>query len=618
MAYTKVWPEGWKDNEEGGTYINAAGLNHMEEGIAAAHEFMARTDNPHSVTKGQIGLDNVPNVTTNDQAPTYTASGTLAALVSGEKLSAVFGKLAKAVTELIAHLADNIQHITAAERTMWNGKAEKDLATTSSNGLMSASDKTKLDTLSALSPYMELYKTASGNPVSFSDGSAFPVRTLRVTMPPAQSGSGTPYGPGRGKNLCDLSAAVAGPYSTATYDAESQTLHLVSDEPYQYLVAHIRVSLKANTTYTFSAYATVVSGQARIGIRPMNTGTLLVASVPVDGNGWRSTTYTPSEDTEVRLALFCTWSTVGDGDVTYSQIQLEESSTRTAYAPYANLRPITGRESVSVTQSGSRNLFYVDGSSVVRGDGVTPVAGYVTIYLREDGLYSIAAPEAISYDCFSRTRTTLLAGTYTLSRTLSGHGNLIVRVRRVSDRKILAQCNSDGQTATFSLDESTEVCCEFSFPANTTQEYTGWVQLERGSLAGDFVPWRGCQIHTVSFDSAGTVYGGTLDVTAGQLIVTWGNIASYAGETLPGTWLSDRDVYSPGATPTEGAQVVYELAEPVTYQLTAVEIATLLGENHIATDAGSVEVTYRADAALAYQKLESNLTNAILSLGAGI
>ena len=35
-AYQKVWPEGWKDNEDGGTYIDAAGLNHMEDGIAAA------------------------------------------------------------------------------------------------------------------------------------------------------------------------------------------------------------------------------------------------------------------------------------------------------------------------------------------------------------------------------------------------------------------------------------------------------------------------------------------------------------------------------------------------------------------------------------------------------
>ena len=66
---------------------------------------MSNKSNPHTVTKEQIGLGNVPNVTTNDQTPTYTESSTLANLTSGEKLSAAFGKLKKAVTDLIAHVS---------------------------------------------------------------------------------------------------------------------------------------------------------------------------------------------------------------------------------------------------------------------------------------------------------------------------------------------------------------------------------------------------------------------------------------------------------------------------------------------------------------------------------
>ena len=60
--------------------------------------------NPHKVTKEQVGLGSVPNVATNDQTPTYTMAGTLTALVSGERLSAAFGKLARAVSSLISHL----------------------------------------------------------------------------------------------------------------------------------------------------------------------------------------------------------------------------------------------------------------------------------------------------------------------------------------------------------------------------------------------------------------------------------------------------------------------------------------------------------------------------------
>ena len=82
-------------------------------------------DNPHAVTKSQVGLGNVPNVTTNDQTPTYTEAADNAELKSGEKLSTAFGKIAKTVKSLIAHLADKVTHITSGERTAWNGKADK-------------------------------------------------------------------------------------------------------------------------------------------------------------------------------------------------------------------------------------------------------------------------------------------------------------------------------------------------------------------------------------------------------------------------------------------------------------------------------------------------------------
>lgn len=64
------------------------------------------TSNPHSVTKAQVGLGNVPNVATNDQTPTYTEASTLTALTSGEKLSVAMGNIAKAVSSLISHLAN--------------------------------------------------------------------------------------------------------------------------------------------------------------------------------------------------------------------------------------------------------------------------------------------------------------------------------------------------------------------------------------------------------------------------------------------------------------------------------------------------------------------------------
>lgn len=51
--------------------------------------------------------------------------------------------------ELNDHIADTTAHITAAERTAWNAKAETDTATSTANGLMSAADKKKLDGIAA-------------------------------------------------------------------------------------------------------------------------------------------------------------------------------------------------------------------------------------------------------------------------------------------------------------------------------------------------------------------------------------------------------------------------------------------------------------------------------------
>ena len=50
--------------------------------------------------KSKVGLDNVPNVATNDQTPTFTEASTRANIASGEKLSTLFGKIKKFFTDL--------------------------------------------------------------------------------------------------------------------------------------------------------------------------------------------------------------------------------------------------------------------------------------------------------------------------------------------------------------------------------------------------------------------------------------------------------------------------------------------------------------------------------------
>jgi len=106
--------------------------------ILADH--LADVANPHEVTQTQVGLSNVPNVTTNNQTPTYTVAEGLSALVSGEVLSTAFGKLAKGMLSVIAQL---------------DGKSEY-------RGTLIASDG-DLNTLTLTGPYT-CYGTTSNVP----------------------------------------------------------------------------------------------------------------------------------------------------------------------------------------------------------------------------------------------------------------------------------------------------------------------------------------------------------------------------------------------------------------------------------------------------------------------
>ena len=63
---------------------------------------------------------------------------------------------------------------------------------------------------------------------------------------------------------------------------------------------------------------------------------------------------------------------------------------------------------------------------------------------------------------------------------------------------------------------------------------------------------------------------------------------------------SDQNAF---ASAVENGQIVYELDTPQTYQLTPIEVTTLFGDNVVWSDAGDVDVTYRADIQKYIQKL---------------
>lgn len=72
-------------------------------------------NNPHKVTKNQVGLGNVPNVKTEDQTPEFSEAAELSNINSREKLSVIMGKIKKAIASLINHInnKENPHELTA-------------------------------------------------------------------------------------------------------------------------------------------------------------------------------------------------------------------------------------------------------------------------------------------------------------------------------------------------------------------------------------------------------------------------------------------------------------------------------------------------------------------------
>ena len=168
-------------NDQTPTYSQNSSLSNITSGeklsvsfgkimkaIADLISHIGSKSNPHSVTKSQVGLDNVPNVATNDQQPTFAESGTRSNIVSGETLSTLFGKIKKFFTDLktvaftgsytdLSNKPTSMQNPNSLTLTM-NGSA------TNYNGASSASKSWYAPTSAGTSGY-EMVSNGSGAPV---------------------------------------------------------------------------------------------------------------------------------------------------------------------------------------------------------------------------------------------------------------------------------------------------------------------------------------------------------------------------------------------------------------------------------------------------------------------
>lgn len=245
-----------------------------------------------------------------------------------------------------------------------------------------------------------------------------------------------------------------------------------------------------------------------------------------------------------------------------------------------NIRPIKGRDSVTVEQCGE-NLLNIKPFNKFTNKGITYE------YVPDGGIH-ISGTALASVDSPVFPIWHLPPGKYCGMDSGAGIFASIVMQRNGKNLWL----NAKGAFEILAGDVTKYLY--FVANAGVTVDKTIYQYIVPGTTAPTTYKPYISQTNTLILPE--TVYGGEVDAVTGDGKRTWEIIDNYAGETIPREWISDRDVYSADKNPTVGAQVAYRLAEPVPFTaIGAQPLPALAGGNTVLTDADSATVTGRAD-----------------------
>jgi len=461
--------------------------------------------------------------------------------------------------------------------------------------------------------------TASGSIASFPDGADdVPMLSLKAQIEPVQDlhGYDSPWPAGGGKNkYSDVWADYSRPadYYVCPISMEQGEWKLSGTLIGTAITGCVVGLVKSGTRYSeFVGQRNVLS----------TNGTLDNQNITVD-----------STFTDPHLIIYCTSETQFNSLFSNYHFQLEKSDSVTDYAPFENICPISGRTEC-VTEVCGKNLF----------DKTTAVDGYID---DANGQLSSSAPYKStdyirvvggnSYYIVSEQTSAMWGAWYDENKTyigaLTSYANVVKTApSNASFARLTIKSSVTGNVDTFAI----------NYPSTDTSyhAYDG---------------------QTYTTDLGRTVYGGTLDVVSGELVVdramvdlgslNWNKTTQsgvvvfyctlddgiqneaqsvcsiYPTVTQQSDFLSSDKVgrfYGSSAynfsrfaihdsaydnadetafkTAMSGVQLCYELATPIEYTLTPQEVKTYLGQNNIWNDVGDTEVTYRADIAKYIEK----------------
>lgn len=193
--------------------------------------------------------------------------------------------------------------------------------------------------------------TLEGNPLVLANSMGRPLKECVVSWEPTQEGEGTPYPAGGGPNLLDISqctATVGKPYGvTVTIDGDifkvsgMPSSEVTEEGQYSFAVASCAQAELRGKGYKVTPFAVKGNVSSAWGLRTEDESSLAI-----------SAKLTPGVNTDIQLRL------------------MVSKDTPTAYAPYANVRPIHGRDSVQVERCGE-NLLNITPFTAFTKQGIT-------------------------------------------------------------------------------------------------------------------------------------------------------------------------------------------------------------------------------------------------------
>lgn len=450
--------------------------------------------------------------------------------------------------------------------------------------------------------------TATGNPATFETNVAKPLRSLVVPFSPVQDlhGYDSPWPAGGGKNLLKTDGLTAGaPSNTAYSNATARTFavgtYISGLTVNNYYYARVTsVTVSANSvifTTTAMAYgvsipitgltigedytisATKTNGNVGLSFYKED-GTFISGGFSPSDNNY----YTATVPSEAYYTLVVFNGQENDTESTFTDIQLEKSSSPTNYAPYSNICPITGWTGANVTRTG-KNVLNLSEWETESNSGITIGTDNISIinkgYQENLNRYNVLNRSACVFSFHVKT-VALADSRASFSVYVDGTTKLVGSDTTVTGNIALDSVGTE-KDITLTVPSGTEYI-SFGGWAWSGKVQISTLQLELGSTASSYEPYHGSTYPITFPSSAGTVYGGSLTVNEDGSVTLVSQFEKRKMTAINWSYMSSSQRFESGYMTSEAADAL--LGEQTVYCSCYKAVPNELGTSYLNGEIG--------------------------------